>query len=151
MLPIIDAFKEKYKLEQLVIIADSGLLSNTNIEELQHGGYEFILGARIKNEKRDIQNKILSLKLQNAESAVIYKGDLRFIITHSDTRANKDLKNSEKGIRKLEKQLRKGRLTKSSINNRGYNKYLKMVARLALPLTIISLILTKHGMVLKAI
>lgn len=132
MLPVIDSFKEKYKLEQLVIIADSGLLSNTNIEELQHGGYEFILGARIKNEKRDIQNKILSLKLQNAGSAVIYKGDLRLIITHSDTRAKKDLKNREKGLRKLEKQLRTGKLTKSSINNRGYNKYLKMDGQVSL-------------------
>jgi hypothetical protein len=35
----------------LVIIAESGLLSNTNIEEIQHGRYEFIPGARIKNEK----------------------------------------------------------------------------------------------------
>ncbi len=28
MLPVIDAFKNKYNLEQLVVIADSGLLSN---------------------------------------------------------------------------------------------------------------------------
>lgn len=31
MLPIIDTFKEKYNLDQLVIIADSGLLSSSNI------------------------------------------------------------------------------------------------------------------------
>ncbi len=126
MLPVIDAFKEKYKLKQLIIIADSGLLSNANIEDLQRGGYEFILGARIKNEKRDIQSKILSLNLKNAESAVVNKDNLRLIITYSDTRAKKDRKNREKGLGKLEKQLRTGRLTKSSINNRGYNKYLKM-------------------------
>jgi len=29
-------------------------------------------------------------------------------------------------LRKLEKQVRTGKLTKSSINNRGYNKYLKL-------------------------
>ena len=34
--------------------------------------------------------------------------------------------NNEKGLRKLEKQVRTGKLTKSSINNRGYNKYLKL-------------------------
>jgi transposase len=126
MLPIIDSFKEKYRLEQLVIIADSGLLSNTNIDELQRGGYEFILGARIKNEKRDIQNKILSLNLKNGESAIVDKVNLRLIITYSDNRAKKDRLNREKGLRKIEKQIRTGRLTKSSINNRGYNKYLKM-------------------------
>jgi transposase len=35
MLPVIDDFKKKYRLNQLVIIADSGLLSSKNIEELQ--------------------------------------------------------------------------------------------------------------------
>ena len=49
MLPVIDTFKKKYKLDQLVIIADSGLLSNENITELQTKGYQYILGARIKN------------------------------------------------------------------------------------------------------
>jgi transposase len=126
MLPVLDSFKERYGLEQMVIIADSGLLSNTNIDELQRGDYEFILGARIKNEKRDIQNKIQSLNLKNGESAVVNKANLRLIVTYSDTRAKKDRKNREKGLRKIEKQIRTGRLTKSSINNRGYNKYLKM-------------------------
>jgi len=126
MLPVLDSFKEKYRLGQMVIIADSGLLSNTNIDELQRGGYEFILGARIKNEKRDTQNKILSLNLKNGESAVVNKDGLKLIITYSDNRAKKDRLNREKGLRKIEKQIKTGRLTKSSINNRGYNKYLKM-------------------------
>ncbi|MCD6597632.1 MAG: IS1634 family transposase [Bacteroidales bacterium] len=126
MLPVLDSFKEKYKLEQMVIIADSGLLSNANIDKLQAGDYEFILGARIKNEKWDIKRQILSLKLNNGDSAVIKKNDLNLIVTYSDNRAKKDLLNREKGLRKLEKQVRAGRLTKSNINNRGYNKYLKM-------------------------
>lgn len=126
MLPVLDAFKAKYKLDQLVIIADSGLLSNANIEELQEKEYEFILGARIKNEKKQIQNQILSLNLNNGESAVIDKEELKLIITYSDSRAKKDRQNREKGLRKLEKRIKTGKLTKSSINNRGYNKYLKL-------------------------
>lgn len=126
MLPVLDSFKEKYRLEQLVIVADSGLLSNANIEQLRHGGYEFILGARIKNEKREMQDKIRSLNLKNGESSIVYRDDLRLIITYSDSRAKKDRQNREKGLRKIEKQIRTGKLTKSSINNRGYNKYLKM-------------------------
>lgn len=126
MLPVLDSFKEKYNLEQMIIIADSGLLSNANIDELQSGEYEFILGARIKNEKHDIQRKILSLKLNNGDSAVIRKGNLNLIITYSDDRAKKDRINREKGLKKLEKRIKAGRLTKSNINNRGYNKYLKM-------------------------
>jgi transposase len=126
MLPVLESFKEKYRLGQMVIIADSGLLSNDNIEELQLRNYEFILGARIKNEKRDIKGQILGLNLKNGESAIVKKGHLRLIVTYSGDRAKKDRQNRENGLKKLEKQRKTGKLTKSSINNRGYNKYLRM-------------------------
>lgn len=126
MLPVIDAFKNKYNLGQLVVIADSGLLSNNNVQELQERGYEFVLGSRIKNESRPIKQKILELDLNHGQSTVIEKGDLRLIISYSDDRAKKDRYNREKGLKKLEKQIRGGKLTKSNINNRGYNKFLKL-------------------------
>ena len=127
MLPIIDTFKEKYKLKKLTIIADSGLLSSQNITELQEKGYEFILGARIKNEIHEIKEQILSLNLKNGESEIIPKNNgLRLIISYSDKRASKDKYNRERGLKRLKKQLKYGKLTKSHINNRGYNKYLKM-------------------------
>ena len=126
MLPVVDAFKEKYKLQQLTIIADSGLLSKTNIEDLQHKGYEFILGARIKNECEVVKKKILAINLENGQSAIIRKEDLRLIVSYSDDRAKKDRYNREKGLRKLEKQVKTGHLTKANINNRGYNKFLKL-------------------------
>ena len=127
MLPIIDAFKNKYNLKKLIIIADSGLLSNKNITDLQEKGYDFILGARIKNEKQNIKDKILALNLMNGESKIIEKeNSLKLNISYSDKRAKKDKHNRERGLRRLEKRIMSGKLTKSSINNRGYNKYLKM-------------------------
>jgi len=127
MLPILDAFKEKYKLDKLVIVADSGLLSNQNIEYLQQKGYEFILGARIKNEPKKLKDKIVALELKNGESKTIKRTDgLKLIISYSDKRAKKDKHNRDRGLQRLEKQIKSGKLTKSNINNRGYNKYLKM-------------------------
>lgn len=74
-----------------------------------------------------IKEKILGLELKDGESKIIDKQDsLRLIISHSDKRAKKDLYNRERGIEGLEKKIKTGKLTKSSINNRGYNKYLKM-------------------------
>lgn len=130
LLPIINSFKSKYKIEKLTIIADSGLLSQSNIDELQTKNYEFILGARIKNQKYTVQQKILNLQLKNGESQLIQTNDLKLIVSYSDDRAKKDRDNREKGLRKLEKQVRTGKLTKSSINNRGYNKYLKLEGEL---------------------
>lgn len=127
MLPIIDAFKEKYDLDKLVVIADSGLLSTSNVEELQDKGYEFILGARIKNESEQIKNKILALQLEDRSSQFIDKEDgLKLVVGYTKNRAKKDRYNRERGLQKLEQRIKSGKLTKSSINNRGYNKYLKL-------------------------
>lgn len=127
MLPIIEGFKEKYKLNQLVIIADSGLLSNDNIAELQNKQYEYILGARIKNESQSIKGQIMALSLDSGQSHILSKDDqTKLIISYSEARAKKDKANREKGLKRLEKQIKSGKLTKASINNKGYNKYLKL-------------------------
>ncbi|MBK9255266.1 MAG: IS1634 family transposase [Saprospiraceae bacterium] len=89
LLPIIDGFKQKYKIGDLIVVADSGLLSNENIKELISKGYQFILGARIKNEKQHIKDGILSLNLEDGQSAIINKADLKLIIGFSDQRAKK--------------------------------------------------------------
>ena len=52
------------------------------------------------------------------------------MVTFSDERAAKDRYNREKGLRRLEKLIAKGRLTKASINNKGYNKYLRLEGEL---------------------
>jgi transposase len=127
MLPIIDAFKLKYNIAQMIVVADSGLLSQSNIDELIERKYEFILGARIKNESAKLKEKILSLKLKHGESELITKGDLKLIISYSKDRAKKDQYNREKGIMRLEKQIKSGKLTKSHLNKRGYNKFLKLI------------------------
>ena len=73
MLPVIDAFKKKYKLKQLVIVADAGLMSKENIKELVEKKYKFIIGARIKNESDSIKKQILSLELGDAQSVILQK------------------------------------------------------------------------------
>lgn len=127
MLPVIDGFRKRYNLEKLVVVADSGLLSNDNIDQLSSKGYEFILGARIKSEGTVVKNKILDFDYTIRGEQLIKKEDgLRLLVTYSEKRANKDKRNREKGLAKLEKKIKTGKLTKANINNKGYNKYLKL-------------------------
>lgn len=127
MLPVLESFKEKYKLNQLVIVADAGLMSNQNIKELADKKYEFIIGARIKNESEALKSQILSLKLKDGESTILQKEEGQsVIIGYSAQRAKKDQHNRKLGLEKLEKSLSTGKLTKKHINNKGYNKYLKL-------------------------
>lgn len=127
MLPVIEAFKKKHQLEQLIIVADAGLMSNKNIEHLLENKYQFIIGARIKNESQELQKQILSPSLKDGESISLNKTDhIRLIISYSNSRARNDEHNRKRGLFKLEKALQKGKLTKQHINNKGYNKYLKL-------------------------
>jgi transposase len=125
-LPILETFRARYDFRKLTVVADAGLLSNANVAELIEKGYEFILGARIKNESKAVKESILKLNFSKNKQQVIRKDGLNLIITHSEERAKKDRYNRQKGLEKLEKLLRSGKLTKSSINNKGYNKFLKM-------------------------
>ena len=135
MIPVIEAFRRKYNLPAPIVVADSGLLSKSNISELRESGYEFILGARLKSTGNPEKEKILSLGLKNGESTSIEWADsLSMVVSYSEKRAKKDRVNRERGLRKLEKQLRTGKLNKSHINNRGYNKYLKMTGEVMLAL-----------------
>ncbi|MGC9342512.1 MAG: IS1634 family transposase [Bacteroidales bacterium] len=127
LIPVLEDFQKKFNLSKPIVIADAGLLSAPNLESLVSNNYEFILGSRLKKESSEIKEQILALSLTDQEHTVIKKPDgLRLIVSYSIKRAKKDRKNRERGLKRLEKNLNKGRLTKSHINNRGYNKYLKL-------------------------
>lgn len=96
MLPVIEAFKQKYNMQQLVV-ADAGLMSNKNIQQLIDKQYSFIIGARIKNETQLVQAKILALKLEDGQSIEIKKDAAqRIILSYSTARALKDAHNRKK-------------------------------------------------------
>ena len=130
MLPILEAFKQKYGLNQLVVVADSGLLSNKNISELEEKNYKYIVGARIKNSTEKIKAKLLALNLTDGQCVLMSIDDRRkLVISYSTKRAKKDEHNKKRGLNRLEKAVGSGRLNKKHIINRGYNKYLKLVGQ----------------------
>ncbi|OIP01311.1 MAG: hypothetical protein AUJ98_04890 [Bacteroidetes bacterium CG2_30_33_31] len=126
MLPIVEDFVQRFKLEDFVVVADSGLMSKSNITQLQSGGYKYIVGALIKNETEEIKRNILSLEKHDNEFHELKKGDSRLIVSYSSLRATKDKYNREKGVKRLQKAYKTGNITKENINKRGYNKFLEI-------------------------
>jgi len=132
-IPVLENFQKKYHLNKPIVIADSGLLSKENIQHLSQNGYEYILGARIKNEAEEIKNKILALNLSDGKLKQLHKeNQVRLIVGYTDKRAAKDAFNRQRGLQRLEKKLKAGKLTKAHINNKGYNKYLKLSGEIML-------------------
>ena len=126
MLPVVEDFVQRFNLDDFIVVADSGLMSQSNIDLLESGNYKYIIGARIKNESNEIKAWALSLVKQDGEFNETRKGHARLIVGYSDSRAKKDRYNREKGVKRLEKAYRSGNITKENINKRGYNKFLEI-------------------------
>ena len=127
MMPVIEEFVRKYELEDFVVVADSGLMNEQNVADLERNNYKYIIGARIKTESTRVTEWILSHSWVDGQMEEYDKGDgRRLLVGYTDNRARKDSYNREKGVRRLEKAYRNGRLSKENINRRGYNKFLEM-------------------------
>lgn len=127
LIPFIEQTRKKFNLDKPIVVADAGLLSKDNIEALEKMEYQYIIGARLKNESRKIKEQILAKNLRDQQIVTIRTlSNKRLIVSYSSKRARKDEHNRRRGLKRLEKQIRSGKLTKANINNRGYNKYLLM-------------------------
>lgn len=127
LMKVLERFKQTYNLDDLIVVADSAMLSTANIEQLDKAGYRYILGGRIKNEPGQIKQKILALGLSDTQSAVVEKQQgCRLVVSYSLKRSKKDQANRQKGIERLKECMKSGTLTKSSLNKRGYNKFLTL-------------------------
>ena len=127
LIPFLETISKKFNLNKPVVVADAGLLSDKNIKALEKEKYQYIIGARLKNESDAIQERITRKKYSDGMIYVIWKSKKEKLIIHySEKRAKKDFYNRQKGLNRLEKRIKSGKLTKSNINNRGYNKYLQL-------------------------
>jgi transposase len=133
LIPTLKSIQKKYGFPKPIVVADAGLLSKDNIEKLKAENYQFILGARIKNESEPIKKEILekALGLPDGANFQIKKPDTTtLVVGYSDKRKRKDEYNRKKGIAKLKQKIKFGKLTKASINNRGYNKFLSLTGEI---------------------
>jgi len=133
LIPFIEKISLKFNLNKPIIVADAGLLSNDNIKALESKQYEYIIGARLKNESEKIKKQILKTKFIDGTLISFEKqSPTRLIVNYSTNRATKDAYNRKRGLTRLEKQIKAGKLNKSSINNKGYNKYLKLTGEVSI-------------------
>jgi transposase len=126
LIPVLEAFQTRFNIDKPIIVADAALLSQKNMDALKADGYQYILGGRLKNESNSIKEEVLKLKTQEDKPCEVKHPNGRLIVTYSENRARNDFYNREKGLKRLEKKVMSGKLSKEHINNRGYNKYLRL-------------------------
>jgi len=73
--------------------------------------------------------------LGNGQCIVIDQGQgRRLIVSYCDQRAKKDAHNRQRGLRRLRQRIGSGWMTKEHLNNRGYNKFLKLSGKMTVQL-----------------
>lgn len=71
LMPVIEGFKQRYGLEDLVVVADAGLLSSDNIENLQQKQFEYINATAISFMEADCP--VISVDCKKKELVGNYK------------------------------------------------------------------------------
>jgi len=135
LLPVLKNIQKRYRFGKPVVVADAAMLSQDNLEMLNRQEYPFIVAARIRNETQAIQDSILEkcYGLISGQSVEIIRDDgYRLIVAYSDQRAKRDAYNRQRGLVRLRKRVGSGRMTKEHLNNRGYNKFLKLTGEVSI-------------------
>lgn len=136
LIKALEKLKSRFAVGKVVFVADSGMLQKDNLALLEAHGYNYIVGARLKNMSSSVTEKILSeddyseLSSNDNEQlkakVIDLAGNNKLIVTHSSKRARKDVHDRDAAIKKLEKKLKKSSSVKSVLSNSGYKKYMKL-------------------------
>jgi transposase len=133
LIPSLKELRQKYKIDKVIMVADSGLFNNDNVTALENEGFEYIVGARLKNMTKAIQQKILNkqnykqVRKEYSIAEILLEKERKLIVSYKGNRARKDANDRIRAIKRLEKKLSKQKNPKNYLSNYGYKKYLKVI------------------------
>lgn len=127
LIPTLTSLRKKYKINRVILVADSGLINNDNIKQIAASGLEYVIGARLKNSTKHI----IEMALNNQDYIDINDGirgkshilidkktkeatGHKIMFYHSEARAKKDAYDREKALDKISKQI--GQKVKSKLS-----------------------------------
>lgn len=56
IVPIVKAFQARHGLADMVVVADAGMLSSSNLRDLDEAGLRFIVGSRVTKAPKDLES-----------------------------------------------------------------------------------------------
>ncbi len=139
LVPVVDRLRGYFKVNEICIVADRGMISQATIGEIKQRGWKYILGVRMRrckeaNEdvlaragryqevypKRDDPKAPAPLKVKEVRVE-----DRRYVVCLNEDQATKDRHDREAIVASLQAALKAG--DKQLIGNRGYRKYVQTI------------------------
>ncbi len=101
MLPVIESFIKKHKVQHFTVVADAAMISSANIIALRNAHVNYIVGARLGNIPVQLLNEIDSNLRKEEGSIIRLKTDNGYLIcSFSKQRYKKDKYEMDKQIEK---------------------------------------------------
>lgn len=134
LIPALARLREKYQLDKVIFVADAGMMNEDNLKKLEQAPqpFEYIVGSRLKNLPKALQEAILNSKnyqeiIANDDIFRIGQfehGTRKLVVSYSEKRARKDAADRMKTLEKLQEKLSKKKNPKDYLSNYGNRKYL---------------------------
>jgi hypothetical protein len=137
LVPVVDRLRTQFKVGEVCIVSDRGMISAATIEQLKARSWCYILGVRMRRT-REANEEVLARAGRfeevyaksddpKAPSPLKVKEvrieDRRYVVCVNEAQATKDRHDREAIIASLKDALKQG--DKTLIGNRGYRKYVK--------------------------
>lgn len=129
---ILGKLKKKYNIGRIIFVADRGMISKANLQQVRDADFEFILGMRLWTLSQEEQEKVLEWKgykaLNEEESVFIREmkhNQDRLIISWTKERAERDAQVRNDIIEKIRSKLTAGCEPKQFVTHKGYRQFLK--------------------------
>ena len=137
LVPIVDRLRGYFKVNEVCIVADRGMISQATIGDIKQRGWQYILGVRMRRFK-EANEEVLARagryqevypKSDDPKAAAplkvkeVWVADRRYVVCLNEDQATKDRHEREAIVASLKAALKAG--DKQLIGNRGYRKYVK--------------------------
>jgi hypothetical protein len=71
MVPVLDAFRARHQVTDMLVVADAGMLSWANIQALEDAGYQYIVGSRTSKAPMDLASTFATKGNHFADGQII--------------------------------------------------------------------------------
>jgi transposase len=140
LVPIVKRMRERFRLREITVVADRGMVSQKTLEALEGSDppVGYIIGVRMRRQK-EVNLSVLRSRKQwlevvpersNAKDRAplkikeVWVENRRYVVCLNEEERRKDAHDREAIVAHLKEQLRQG--DKSLVGNKGYRRYLKV-------------------------
>jgi len=140
LIPIVKRMKERFRLREITVVADRGMVSQATLEAFEKSKppVRYIVGVRMRRQK-EVSTSVLGSRARWFESVPersnakdpaplkvkeVWVKERRYVVCLNEEERRKDAHDREAIVAHLKEQLRNG--DKSLVGNKGYRRYLKV-------------------------